>query len=58
MANDKFRHATVVHVKNGRVVLKDDSGHYETIVHKDDPEKISITVIEDNDADKKSEEEN
>jgi len=46
MKKDGFSRATVVSVRNGRVVLKEEDGKYITILHVPDP-NITITVVEE-----------
>jgi hypothetical protein len=46
MANDRFTRSTVVSVRNGRVVLKEEDGKYITIVREPDP-NITVTVEEE-----------
>jgi hypothetical protein len=47
MANGRFTRATVVSVRNGRVVLKEESGKHTIIIHEPNP-NIIVTVEEVN----------
>jgi len=46
MKQDGFTRSTVISVRNGRVVLKEENGKYITIVREPDP-NIVITVDEE-----------
>lgn len=47
MANCRFSRATVLSVGNGRVVLKEQDGRHTIVYTKDDPDHISIVVIDE-----------
>ncbi len=46
MANGRFTRATVVSVRNGRVVLKEESGKHTIIILEPNP-NITVTVTEE-----------
>ena len=43
MKQEGFTRSTVISVRNGRVVLKEEDGRYITILHEPDP-NITVTV--------------
>lgn len=47
MERNRFSGATVMSIRNGRVVLKEQDGRHTKFQTKDDPDKISLTVIEE-----------
>lgn len=48
MANGRFTRATVVSVRSGRVVLKEEDGSH-TIIYNEPNPNIIVTVIDDDD---------
>lgn len=48
MANGRFTRATVVSVRNGRVVLREEDGSH-TIIYNEPNPNIIVTVIDDDD---------